>query len=104
MNGNFDFGGTVMSFKDSEKHQHGLEKNVYFNLVNYKIDQDVATSSLKDNAIFKGKLIVEFNFANLKASTEPQLAVLEAIGKLIATGKSELKFTKNGQPNATQNQ
>lgn len=104
MNGDFNFGGTVMTFEGSEKHKHGLEKNLYFNLVNYKIDQDIVAPSLKDNADFKGKLIVELNFGNLKASTEPQLAVLEAIGKLVATGKAELDFTNNGQLTSDQNQ
>lgn len=95
MNGNFDFEGTVMTFKGSEKHKQGLEKNVYFDLVNYKINQDIATADKREHPIFQGKLTVEINFGNLKASREPQLAVLEAIEKLIVTGKSELEFSNN---------
>ena len=95
MNGNFDFGGTVMTFEGSDKYKHGLEKNVYFDLVNYNINQDIATADKKEYPIFKGKLTVEINFGNLKASREPQLAVLEAIGKLIVTGKAELELSNN---------
>lgn len=104
MNGNFDFGGTVMTFKGSEKHKQGLEKNVYFDLVNYNINQDIATADKSEQPIFQGKLTVEISFGNLKASREPQLAVLEAIGKLIATGKSELEFSNNDHVNPTQSQ
>lgn len=64
MNGKFTFGGTVMTFEGSEEHKHGLEKNAYLNLVNYNIDQDIATSDKSDHPIFEGKLMVEINFGN----------------------------------------
>ncbi|WAM37867.1 hypothetical protein [Leuconostoc pseudomesenteroides] len=104
MNGNFDFEGTIMTFKGSEKYKRGLEKNVYFDLVNYNINQDIATADKSDYPIFQGKLTVEISFGNLKASREPQLAVLEAIGKLIDTGKAELEFSNNDHVNPTQSQ